>query len=383
MTAVGDMIFNEKISELPEPERRNLFRIMQEADVAYGNLEFSINDRPELQRPFYNFRARREFALGGGRHRDQPREHGEQPRPRLRAGRPAGLPAARSTRRGSRTRAPARRSRAAHAPGTKKVQSQKTQVRAPVVHALLDGQVPLRRPVRALPRDHRTRPRSSSRSRDGRVETVEGPLEDDVKAMEDDVVLAKRRNDVVMVSLHVHDVSHIAAYGIQDTTPPNDEIMFRRAIDAGADIVLGSGPHVLRGIEIYKGKPIFYSLGDFIYQYRTPNKIPVDLIHQRDSEMRAAGERLGLGPPGPARSHGERAGADDGQPGEAQADRADPRDDRRRGAALRRPAAGGRRSAAKEILELLQKLSAPYGTKIVSQGLVRRDRDVARSERCC
>jgi poly-gamma-glutamate synthesis protein (capsule biosynthesis protein) len=50
-------------------------------------------------------------------------------------------------------------------------------------------------------------------------------------------------------------------------------------------MVLGSGPHVLRGIEIYKGKPIFYSLSDFIYQYRTPDKIPVDLIHQRDLEL--------------------------------------------------------------------------------------------------
>jgi poly-gamma-glutamate synthesis protein (capsule biosynthesis protein) len=42
---------------------------------------------------------------------------------------------------------------------------------------------------------------------------------------------------------------------------------------------------VLRGIEIYKGKPIFYSLSDFIYQYRTPDKIPIDLIHQRDLEV--------------------------------------------------------------------------------------------------
>ena len=61
--------------------------------------------------------------------------------------------------------------------------------------------------------------------------------------------------------------------------------MYRRAIDAGADMVIGSGPHVLRGIEIYKGKPIFYSLSNFIYQYRTPDKIPIDLIHQRDGEI--------------------------------------------------------------------------------------------------
>jgi hypothetical protein len=62
VTAVGDMIFNERISQLAEPERRGLLRLMQEADLAYGNLEFSINERPELQRPFYNFRAPREFA---------------------------------------------------------------------------------------------------------------------------------------------------------------------------------------------------------------------------------------------------------------------------------------------------------------------------------
>ena len=34
-------------------------------------------------------------------------------------------------------------------------------------------------------------------------------------------------------------------------------------VDAGADLVLGSGPHVLRGIERYKGRLIAYSLGDF------------------------------------------------------------------------------------------------------------------------
>jgi hypothetical protein len=62
VTAVGDMIFNQKISDLPDPDRRGLFRIMREADVAYGNLEFSINEHPELRRPFYNFRVGREFA---------------------------------------------------------------------------------------------------------------------------------------------------------------------------------------------------------------------------------------------------------------------------------------------------------------------------------
>ncbi len=62
ITAVGDMIFNEQISRLPEADHQQLLRILQEADIAYGNLEFSINEHPEAQRPFYNFRAPAEFA---------------------------------------------------------------------------------------------------------------------------------------------------------------------------------------------------------------------------------------------------------------------------------------------------------------------------------
>lgn len=78
--------------------------------------------------------------------------------------------------------------------------------------------------------------------------------------MEDDVVLAKRHTSFVMVSLHVHDLSHDRSFGYPDISPPNDTIEYRSAIDAGADIVFGNGPHVLRGIEFYKGRPIFYSL---------------------------------------------------------------------------------------------------------------------------
>lgn len=44
-----------------------------------------------------------------------------------------------------------------------------------------------------------------------------------------------------------------------------------RAIDAGADIVIGHHPHVLQGIEIYRGKPIFYSLGNFAFGSRSPS----------------------------------------------------------------------------------------------------------------
>jgi hypothetical protein len=50
----------------------------------------------------------------------------------------------------------------------------------------------------------------------------------------------------------------------------------REMIDAGADLVVGHGPHLLRGLELYKGKPIFYSLGNFIGQNELVAKIPAD-----------------------------------------------------------------------------------------------------------
>ena len=52
-------------------------------------------------------------------------------------------------------------------------------------------------------------------------------------------------------------------------------VTFARAmVDAGADLFVGHGPHVLRGIEIYKGKPIMYSLANFIFQNETLLRLP-------------------------------------------------------------------------------------------------------------
>jgi hypothetical protein len=44
----------------------------------------------------------------------------------------------------------------------------------------------------------------------------------------------------------------------------------QQIIDAGADLVVGSHPHVLQGVEYYKGKPICYSLGNFIFGSSIP-----------------------------------------------------------------------------------------------------------------
>ncbi len=50
----------------------------------------------------------------------------------------------------------------------------------------------------------------------------------------------------------------------------------RKAIDAGADVYYGHGWHTFLGIEIYKGKPIFYGMGNFIYESGFLTRIPAD-----------------------------------------------------------------------------------------------------------
>ena len=56
-------------------------------------------------------------------------------------------------------------------------------------------------------------------------------------------------------------------FGNEYSNSPNEnqEKIAHELIDYGADIVIGSHPHVTQGIEMYNGKPIFYSLGNFIF----------------------------------------------------------------------------------------------------------------------
>ncbi|MGD8277487.1 MAG: CapA family protein, partial [Gemmatimonadota bacterium] len=77
--------------------------------------------------------------------------------------------------------------------------------------------------------------------------------------------------DYVIVTMHAHDS------GASLAEPADFLVTFAHAmIDAGADVVTGHGPHVLRGIEIYDGKAIFYSLGDFVFQNETLLRLPYD-----------------------------------------------------------------------------------------------------------
>ena len=84
----------------------------------------------------------------------------------------------------------------------------------------------------------------------------------DLKRLDKAIFEAKLQADYIMVSIHSHEVG-----GTSKEQPAQFlEEFAHHAIDQGADVVIGHGPHLLRPVEIYKGKPIFYSLGDFILQ---------------------------------------------------------------------------------------------------------------------
>ena len=91
----------------------------------------------------------------------------------------------------------------------------------------------------------------------------------DIAAAQKLVRAADRVSDVVVVTMHAgaegRDRQHVRP-GTERFLGENrgDSVRFTHAVvDAGADLVVGSGPHVLRGMEWYKGRLIAYSLGNF------------------------------------------------------------------------------------------------------------------------
>ncbi len=82
---------------------------------------------------------------------------------------------------------------------------------------------------------------------------------------------AREMSDLVLVSIHAHEQG-------EERWRPADFIVevAHECIDAGADMIIGHGPHLLRGLELYKGKPVFYSLGNFIFQSEYLQRVPAD-----------------------------------------------------------------------------------------------------------
>ena len=198
---------------------------------------------------------------------------------------------------------------------------------------------------------------------------------------------ARRQADWVIFSFHYHELGDRGRLDAKRWTEMQEPAGFvvelaRAAIDAGADAVVGHGPHLTLGAEIYRGRPILYSMGNFILQSDSIEVVPEECY-----------ARFGLGTDaGPAdfldtRSSNDSrsfpAEPDYWQSAVAQLDFADGRlatlkfvpidlgFGRRRSERGRPTLARGQ--AVEIALARIRRLSMLHGTEIASDGTVRLD----------
>ena len=99
-----------------------------------------------------------------------------------------------------------------------------------------------------------------------------------IDAMIEAVKEAKTKADIVIVSMH-------SGNEYTDVPDVSQSTFAHAAIDAGAELVIGHHPHVVQTMEQYKGKYIFYSLGNFIFDQRydvTKDGLALKIIFTKD-----------------------------------------------------------------------------------------------------
>ncbi|MEM8964114.1 MAG: CapA family protein [Acidobacteriota bacterium] len=89
------------------------------------------------------------------------------------------------------------------------------------------------------------------------------------------LTVARRQARVLLATLHAHEAWRKLEYSAPFIAP-----FARATIDAGADVFFAAGPHVLRGIELYEGKPIFHGLGNFVFHYESVHQLPAEAYMQ-------------------------------------------------------------------------------------------------------
>jgi len=193
---------------------------------------------------------------------------------------------------------------------------------------------------------------------------------------------ARRQADFVIFSFHSHEfgaggrMTAATDVGLEEMADFYVEFA-HAAIEAGADVVAGHGPHLTLGVEIYRGRPILYSLGNFIFQNDTVEVFPAE-----------AYQRFGLSPDATpadfldARTDGDRRGFP-ASPEFWQGLAAECEFRERKLVALRlypldlghgRPRAQrgrpllARGDVAQRVIERTDRLSRRFGTRIVAEG---------------
>ncbi|MEX2745891.1 CapA family protein [Rhizobium mongolense] len=107
------------------------------------------------------------------------------------------------------------------------------------------------------------------------------PNSGDLRDILRNVRRGKQFSDFCIVTNHGHEPHW--SHEVSQEPPDYEQAFARRLIDTGADAYVGHGPHLLRGIEIYKGRPILYSLGNFFYDdLRTPVGADMFAVYGKD-----------------------------------------------------------------------------------------------------
>jgi poly-gamma-glutamate synthesis protein (capsule biosynthesis protein) len=119
---------------------------------------------------------------------------------------------------------------------------------------------------------------------------------DDDRRLGGAIASARAGADVVVVTMH-------AGSEYNPQVHPSQVRFAHRAIDLGADVVFGAHPHVLQRIERYRGRYVFYSLGNFIFDHLRPGtrdglavRTTVGLGRTADGERRGSVQGLELVP---------------------------------------------------------------------------------------
>jgi poly-gamma-glutamate synthesis protein (capsule biosynthesis protein) len=107
------------------------------------------------------------------------------------------------------------------------------------------------------------------------------------KIFVEDISRARQQADYVIVSFH---------WGTEGKSEiqPYQRTIAHKAIDAGADVIIGHHPHVLRGIERYKTGIVFYSLGNFAFASKGRSADTAAMVRLRFSERKREVEILPL-----------------------------------------------------------------------------------------
>ncbi|AHM60261.1 capsule synthesis protein PGA_cap family protein [Flammeovirgaceae bacterium 311] len=92
------------------------------------------------------------------------------------------------------------------------------------------------------------------------METMSIPQPEELSRMREDIRKLRSQADVVIISIHWGISDHDAILDYQTA-------IAHEAIEAGADIIMGHGNHMVGAVEVYKGKTVFYGLGNFVFDW--------------------------------------------------------------------------------------------------------------------